>query len=457
MSDLISINPANGDVVGVYPQLTEIEINEIIIDVEKEFHLWKKFSTKERCQYFINLRDAMLIRKDELAHLMALEMGKPLSQGIGEIEKCAWVCDYYSENGEDFLKNKLIDTEASESYISFQPLGIILGVMPWNFPFWQVFRFAVPTMIAGNVVLLKHSSNVQGCADAIEGLFLEVGIPLNAFKNLTIDSSKVGKIIENPNVKAISLTGSTSAGKSVAKKAGSVLKKTVLELGGSDAYLVLKDADLDLAIDACSSGRLLNSGQSCISAKRFIIDQTIKSEFEKNIIKKMKKQNVGDPFLKDSTVGPMVDISSRDNLIKQVSNSIKKGAKLIYESSIPENKESAYHPIMILTDVKPGMPVFDEEIFGPVLSIISAKDELHAISLANQTSFGLGSAVFTSDVEKGKKIANFELDVGAGFVNDFVRSDPRLPFGGVKESGYGNELSSYGILEFVNIKTVYIR
>ena len=457
MSDLKSINPANGDVVGVYPQLTEIEINEIIIDVEKEFHLWKKFSTKERCQYFINLRDAMLIRKDELAHLMALEMGKPLSQGIGEIEKCAWVCDYYAKNGEDFLKNKLIDTEASESYISFQPLGIILGVMPWNFPFWQVFRFAVPTMIAGNVVLLKHSSNVQGCADAIEGLFLEVGIPLNAFKNLTIDSSKVGKIIENPNVKAISLTGSTSAGKSVAKKAGSVLKKTVLELGGSDAYLVLKDADLDLAIDACSSGRLLNSGQSCISAKRFIIDQTIKSEFEKNIIKKMKKQNVGDPFLKDSTVGPMVDISSRDNLIKQVSNSIKKGAKLIYESSIPENKESAYHPIMILTDVKPGMPVFDEEIFGPVLSIISAKDELHAISLANQTSFGLGSAVFTSDVEKGKKIANFELDVGAGFVNDFVRSDPRLPFGGVKESGYGNELSSYGILEFVNIKTVYIR
>ena len=457
MSDLISINPANGDIVGVYPQLTEIEINEIIVDVEKEFHLWRKFSKKERCQYFKNLKDAMLIRKDELAHLMALEMGKPLSQGIGEIEKCAWVCDYYSENGEDFLKNKLIDTEASESYISFQPLGIILGVMPWNFPFWQVFRFAVPTMIAGNVVLLKHSSNVQGCADAIEGLFLEVGIPLNAFKNLTIDSSKVGKIIENPNVKAISLTGSTSAGKSVAKKAGSVLKKTVLELGGSDAYLVLKDADLDLAIDACSSGRLLNSGQSCISAKRFIIDQTIKSEFEKNIIKKMKKQNVGDPFLKDSTVGPMVDISSRDNLIKQVSNSIKKGAKLIYESSIPENKESAYHPIMILTDVKPGMPVFDEEIFGPVLCIISAKDELHAISLANQTSFGLGSAVFTSDVEKGKKIANFELDVGAGFVNDFVRSDPRLPFGGVKESGYGNELSSYGILEFVNIKTVYIR
>ena len=457
MSDLKSINPANGDVVGVYPQLTEIEINEIIVDVAKEFHLWRKFSKKERCQYFKNLKDAMLIRKDELAHLMALEMGKPLSQGIGEIEKCAWVCDYYSENGKDFLKNKLIDTEASESYISFQPLGIILGVMPWNFPFWQVFRFAVPTMIAGNVVLLKHSSNVQGCADAIEGLFLEVGIPLNAFKNLTIDSPKVGKIIENPNVKAISLTGSTSAGKAVAKKAGSVLKKTVLELGGSDAYLVLKDADLDLAIDACSSGRLLNSGQSCISAKRFIIDQTIKSEFEKNIIKKMKKQNVGDPFLKDSTVGPMVDISSRDNLIKQVSNSIKKGAKLIYESSIPENKESAYHPIMILTDVKPGMPVFDEEIFGPVLSIISAKDELHAISLANQTSFGLGSAVFTRDVEKGKKIANFELDVGAGFVNDFVRSDPRLPFGGVKESGYGNELSSYGILEFVNIKTVYIR
>ena len=457
MSDLKSINPVNGDIVGVYPQLSNQEIDQIIIDAENEFHSWRKIPIKERCQYFKFLADTILIRKDELAQLMALEMGKPLSQGKAEIEKCAFVCSYYSDNAEEFLKNQLVKTEASQSYISFQPFGVIFGIMPWNFPFWQVFRFAVPTMIAGNVVILKHASNVQGCADAIEGLFIEVGIPMNTFRNLTIDSSKVNKVIENPHVKAISLTGSTSAGTSVAKKAGSVLKKLVLELGGSDAYLVLKDADLDLAVDACISGRFLNSGQSCIAAKRYIVDRAIQPAFERKIIEKIKKQNIGDPLLDKSTVGPMVDIDSRDKLRIQVKDSIIKGAKLIYESPIPDNKVSAYHPIMILADVKPGMPAFDEELFGPVACIISAKDELEAISLSNQTSFGLGAAVFTADIERGRQIVDHELEAGAGFVNDFVRSDPRLPFGGVKESGYGNELSSYGILEFVNIKTVYIR
>ena len=457
MSDLKSINPVNGDIVGVYPQLSNQEIDQIITDAENEFHSWKKIPIKERCQYFKFLADTILIRKDELAQLMALEMGKPLSQGKAEIEKCAFVCSYYSDNAEEFLKNQLVKTEASQSYISFQPFGVIFGIMPWNFPFWQVFRFAVPTMIAGNVVILKHASNVQGCADAIEGLFTEVGIPMNTFRNLTIDSSKVNQVIENPHVKAISLTGSTSAGTSVAKKAGSVLKKLVLELGGSDAYLVLKDADLDLAVDACISGRLLNSGQSCIAAKRYIVDRAIQPAFERKIIEKIKKQNIGDPLLDKSTVGPMVDIDSRDKLRIQVKDSIIKGAKLIYESPIPDNNVSAYHPIMILSDVKPGMPAFDEELFGPVACIISAKDELEAISLANQTSFGLGAAVFTADIERGRQIVDHELEAGAGFVNDFVRSDPRLPFGGVKESGYGNELSSYGILEFVNIKTVYIR
>ena len=329
--------------------------------------------------------------------------------------------------------------------------------MPWNFPFWQVFRFAAPSMIAGNVAVLKHASNVQGCADAIEGLFIEVGIPNNTFRNLTIDSSKVDYVIENPFVKAVSLTGSTSAGKSVAQKAGSVLKKTVLELGGSDPYVVLKDADLDIAVDSCVSGRLLNSGQSCIAAKRFIVDINIQSEFEKKIINKMNKQKVGDPFLDKSTVGPMVNKAAKDELAIQVLKSIDQGAKLIYESDIPKSKTGCYHPIMVLSNVKPGMPAFDEELFGPVACIITAQDESEAISLANQTVYGLGAAVFTSDIEKGKEIANIELEAGAGFVNDFVRSDPRLPFGGVKESGYGNELSSYGILEFVNIKTVYVR
>ena len=457
MSDLRSINPSNGDIVGVYPQLSAQELNQLILEVNSEFDFWRKIPIKDRCQYFKYLAEAIQMRKDEFARLMALEMGKPLSQGIVELEKCAWVCNYYADNGEKFLADQNIITDASESYVSFQPLGVILAIMPWNFPFWQVFRFVAPAMIAGNVAVLKHASNVQGCADAIEGLFIEVGIPNNTFRNLTIDSSKVDYVIENPFIKAVSLTGSTSAGKSVAQKAGSVLKKTVLELGGSDPYVVLKDADLDIAVDACISGRLLNSGQSCIAAKRYIIDINIQLEFEKKIINKMKKQKVGDPFLDKSTVGPMVNKAAKDELAIQVSKSIDEGAKLIYESDVPNSETGCYHPIMVLSNVKPGMPAFDEELFGPVACIITAQDQSEAISLANQTAYGLGAAVFTSDIEKGKEIAKVELEAGAGFVNDFVRSDPRLPFGGVKESGYGNELSSYGILEFVNIKTVYIR
>ena len=457
MSDLRSINPSNGDIVGVYPQLSVQELNQLILEVNSEFDFWRKIPIKDRCQYFKYLAEAIQMRKDEFARLMALEMGKPLSQGIVELEKCAWVCNYYADNGEKFLADQNIITDASESYVSFQPLGVILAIMPWNFPFWQVFRFVAPAMIAGNVAVLKHASNVQGCADAIEGLFIEVGIPNNTFRNLTIDSSKVDYVIENPFIKAVSLTGSTSAGKSVAQKAGSVLKKTVLELGGSDPYVVLKDADLDIAVDACISGRLLNSGQSCIAAKRCIVDINIQLEFEKKIINKIKKQKVGDPFLDKSTVGPMVNKAAKDELAIQVSKSIDEGAKLIYESDVPNSETGCYHPIMVLSNVKPGMPAFDEELFGPVACIITAQDQSEAISLANQTAYGLGAAGFTSDIEKGKEIAKVELEAGAGFVNDFVRSDPRLPFGGVKESGYGNELSSYGILEFVNIKTVYIR
>ena len=326
-----------------------------------------------------------------------------------------------------------------------------------NFPFWQVFRFAAPAMIAGNVSILKHSSNVQGCADAIEGLFLEASFPKNVFRNLTISSQKVDEVIKNPMVKAITLTGSTPAGKAVAKKAGSVLKKTVLELGGSDPYLILKDADLGKASNACLKGRLLNTGQSCIAAKRFIVEESVKSDFEKMVVDKIKKEVIGDPFNSKTTIGPMVSIDARNELIRQVEASINAGARLLYKSLIPSVKNSAYHPVIVLTDVLPGMPAFDEELFGPVASIISAKDKDCALTLANQTTFGLGAAVFTSDIEEGRRIAESELEAGAAFVNDFVRSDPRLPFGGVKESGYGNELSSYGILEFVNIKTIYIR
>ena len=457
MSELISINPENGSLVGTYPEHTSEEINKIISDVNSSFNYWKKIELKERCQYFRHLSIVLQSRKDEFARIMALEMGKPISQGKAEIDKSAWVCDYYADNASDFLSIKEVKTDASESYITFQPLGAVLAIMPWNFPFWQVFRFAAPAMIAGNVSILKHSSNVQGCADAIEGLFLEASFPENVFRNLTISSQKVDEVIKNPMVKAITLTGSTPAGKAVAKKAGSVLKKTVLELGGSDPYLILKDADLGKASNACLKGRLLNTGQSCIAAKRFIVEESVKSDFEKMVVDKIKKEVIGDPFDSKTTIGPMVSIDARNELIRQVEASINAGARLLYKSLIPSVENSAYHPVVVLTDVLPGMPAFDEELFGPVASIISAKDKNCALTLANQTSFGLGAAVFTSDIEEGRRIAESELEAGAAFVNDFVRSDPRLPFGGVKESGYGNELSSYGILEFVNIKTIYIR
>jgi len=455
--ELKSINPTNGDVVGSYPELSSSEISTVLNEANDAFNGWHTLDIEERCQFFRNMAEILLSRKNEFARIMALEMGKPLAQGKAEVKKCALGCEYYAENGPVFLKSRVVETDASESYVSFRPLGIVLAVMPWNFPFWQVFRFAAPAMIAGNVGVLKHASNVQGCADAIEGLFLEAGFPPNVFRNLTIGSSKMDEVIENPLVKAVTLTGSTPAGKAVAQKAGSVLKKTVLELGGSDPYLILKDADLEQAVGACVTGRLLNTGQSCIAAKRLIVDASIQSKFETKIVDAMKKQVVGDPFSDETTVGPMVSIDARNELQNQVKTSVNAGAKIVYESDIPSTPKSAYHPVVVLSEVGPGMAAFDEELFGPVASIITAKDEEAALELANQTPFGLGAAVFTSDIEKGRKIAETQLEAGAAFVNDFVRSDPRLPFGGVKESGYGNELSSYGILEFVNIKTIYIR
>ncbi len=456
MADLISINPATGEVVGTYPEMTVGEVEVILEKAQTAFLSWRRLAIKERCQYFKHLGQILRARKNEFSRLMALEMGKPLEQGTAEIEKCAWVCEYYADHAKTFLSPRNISSDASESYVSFQPLGIILAIMPWNFPFWQVFRFAAPTMIAGNGAILKHASNVQGCADSMEGVFLEAGFPPDVFRSLTIRSNKVDEVIEHSCVKAVTLTGSTIAGQAVAKKAGSVLKKTVLELGGSDPYIILKDADLVQAVTACITGRLLNAGQSCIAAKRFIVERSIKDEFIDRIVKITSEKIVGDPFEKGVELGPMVNVEARSDLHSQVERSIRKGAKLILGGKVPDGP-GAFYPVTVLINVKPGMPAFDEELFGPVAVIISARDEEEAVALANQTSFGLGAAVFTSDMEKGRKIAEEKLEVGAAFVNDFVRSDPRLPFGGVKASGYGRELSSFGILEFVNVKTIYIR
>jgi len=395
-------------------------------------------------------------KKEELAMLMALEMGKVKREGIAEIEKCAWVCDYYAVNAESFLENEPIATEATKSYVSYQPIGTILAIMPWNFPFWQVFRFAAPTLMAGNTAVLKHASNVPGCAMAIEELFREAGFPENVFRSLLISSKQVAKVIQHKAVKAVSLTGSTPAGKSVATLAGAELKKCVLELGGSDPYLILEDANIEKAAKKCALGRLINAGQSCIGAKRFIVVEKVYAHFLELFTHEMTAADFGDPSDEESTIGPLARADLRDELHKQVVDSVAKGAEVIIGGEIP-NRKGAYYPPTILENVQPGMPAYDEELFGPVASVIKVKDVKEAIAVANDTVFGLGAAVFTSNTKMGENIAEMQLEAGACFVNDFVKSDPRLPFGGIKTSGYGRELAEQGIKEFMNVKTVVVK
>ncbi len=393
--------------------------------------------------------------KREYAVLMAQEMGKPVVQAEGEVEKCVWLCDYYRESTPEFLADKTLEISGQKSLVTIQPIGLILGVMPWNFPFWQVFRFAIPPLTAGNGAILKHASNVQGCALAIESCFKDSGFPDFIFQNLVVAGRDVDQVIINPAIAAVTITGSTLAGKSVAETAGSMLKKTVLELGGSDPYIILDDADLDNAVESCITGRMLNTGQSCIAAKRLIAVDGIYDDFLIKLEQRLAEKIMGDP-MDDVDIGPMVSIDARNEVHDQVGRSIEAGAELRLGGVVPE-PDGAFYPITLLKDVKPGMPAFDEEIFGPVFSVIQAKDEEDAIELGNQTPFGLGAAVFTQDLKKGEEIARSRLNAGACFVNDYVKSDPRLPFGGIKESGYGRELSSYGLMEFVNIKTVVIK
>lgn len=453
---LKSINPANGKVVKTYKPHTKEGVNSIINSVDKTWHHWRSTSFMYRSQLMQNLASILRSKKEELALLMALEMGKVKKEGIAEIEKCASVCEYYAANAESFLENETIETEASKSFVAYQPIGTILAVMPWNFPFWQVFRFIAPTIMAGNTGVLKHASNVPGCAVAIEELFREADFPENVFRSLLIGSSAVADVIKHKAIKAITLTGSTPAGKSVAALAGGELKKCVLELGGSDPYLILSDADVEMAAKACATGRLLNAGQSCIGAKRFIVLDDIYAQFLEFFTHEMMDAYYGDPFDEKSTMGPMARVDLRDELHQQVVDSIEKGAEVVIGGEIPHRK-GAYYPPTILENVTPGMPAYDEELFGPVASVIRVKSVEEAIKVANDTEFGLGAAVFTSDRKRGENIAEIQLEAGACFVNDFVKSDPRLPFGGIKTSGFGRELSSHGIKEFMNIKTVVIK
>ena len=454
--NLISINPANNKKINSYEEISKDSINQIIDSSFNTFLEWRNKSFSYRAKKMRHLAELLKQKKELLGLLMTKEMGKPIKQSIAEAEKCAWVCEYYADNAEKFLSQKEIPTGSTKSFISFQPIGIVLAIMPWNFPFWQVFRFASPALMAGNVGILKHASNVQGCAIEIEKLFLEAGFPKFAFSNLVIGSKKVSNVIKNSKISAVTLTGSTPAGKSVASLAGSLLKKTVLELGGNDPYVILEDADLDNAVKSCIAGRMLNAGQSCIAAKRFIVVQSCLKEFIDKVHNEIKKIKMGDPINPDINIGPMVNNIARDELHQQVLISIEKGAKLLFGGKIPQ-LDGAFYPPTLLVDVEPGMPAFDDELFGPVAVVISAKDQSHAIELANKTNFGLGAAIFTRDLDKGENIATKELEAGSCFVNDFVKSDPRLPFGGIKESGYGRELSEFGIQEFVNIKSVVVQ
>ena len=454
--NLISINPANNKKLNSFQEISKDSINQIIDSSFNTFLEWRNKSFSYRAKKMRHLAELLKQKKDLLGLLMTKEMGKPIKQSIAEAEKCAWVCEYYADNAEKFLSQKEIPTGSTKSFISFQPIGIVLAIMPWNFPFWQVFRFASPALMAGNVGILKHASNVQGCAIEIEKLFLEAGFPKFAFSNLVIGSKKVSNVIKNSKISAVTLTGSTPAGKSVASLAGSLLKKTVLELGGNDPYVILEDADLDNAVKSCIAGRMLNAGQSCIAAKRFIVVQSSLKEFIYKVHNEIKKMKMGDPINPDINIGPMVNNIARDELHQQVLISIEKGAKLLFGGKIPQ-LDGAFYPPTLLVDVEPGMPAFDDELFGPVAVVISAKDQSHAIELANKTNFGLGAAIFTRDLDKGENIATKELEAGSCFVNDFVKSDPRLPFGGIKESGYGRELSEFGIQEFVNIKSVVVQ
>ena len=451
-----SINPATDEEIQAYNEMTESEISRVISDSNNAFLHWQQKEFQLRAALMKNAANVLRTKINKWSELMTLEMGKPIAQSKAEVEKCASACDYFAENAERFLADEIIKSDASKSYITFKPLGVILAVMPWNFPFWQVFRFAAPNLMAGNAGVLKHSSNVTGCALAIEEIFREAGFPENLFRTLIVPSKNIKAIIDNINIKAVTLTGSVPAGKSVAAMAGAVLKKTVLELGGSDPYLILDDAALEKASQVCVNSRLINGGQSCIAAKRFIITEKNYNEFEKLFVQKMKLKKMGDPFNTANDLGPQARTDLRDELHRQVVRSIEKGAKLLTGGEIPKLKGAYYQPT-VLSNVIAGMPAYDEELFGPAAALIKVKDEDEAIKTANDTSFGLGAAVFTTDISRGEHIAKNKLDAGCCFVNDFVKSDARLPFGGIKESGYGRELSYLGIKEFVNAKTVYVK
>jgi len=449
-----AINPATGELIKDHAEHNDAEAAHIVEQVHEAFRSWRETSFEYRAGLMHAAAEEQRKNKQEYAEIITQEMGKTITESLAEVEKCAWVCDYYAENAAKFLADEPIQTDASRSFVAFEPIGVVLAVMPWNFPFWQVMRFAAPALMAGNAGMLKHASNVPGCALALEQVFRRAGFPENIFRTLMIGSRQVEKIIRHPLVKAVTLTGSEPAGMQVASIAGSELKKTVLELGGSDPYIVLEDADLSKCVAMSVTSRMINQGQSCIAAKRFIVVEPLVKEFEKQQTAIMQSMKMGDPMLPDTKVGPMARMDLLKELDDQVQRSIKAGARLLCGGRKADGPGAFYLPT-VLAGVKKGMSVYEEETFGPVSAIIPVKDTEDAIAVANDSPFGLGGAVWSRDLKKAEMVAR-RIETGAMFINGLTKSDPRLPFGGVKKSGYGRELSHYGIKEFVNIKTIWI-
>ena len=450
-----SISPTDGRVLAQYEETSTRDVEHHIETAAWLQTEWAEVSISERAIPMMRLADLLEASRDELAGLMADEMGKPLAQGRAEADKCAWVCRHYAKNAERILADQHIEADRSKSYLAYRPLGVVLAVMPWNFPLWQVYRFFAPALMGGNGGILKHASNVTGCALAIDRLAVEAGFPDGLFRTLVLPSGRVDEVLEHPSIVAATLTGSDPAGRSVAAKAGSLLKKTVLELGGSDPYIVLADAELEQAAATCSTSRLINGGQSCIAAKRFIVEEPVAEEFTGLLAAAMSTTVMGHPKDPATTMGPMARLDLRDELHEQVERSVSAGARLVMGGEVPDGP-GAFYPATLLADVTEGMAVYHEETFGPVAAVIAATDLDDAVRIANGTEFGLGAAIFTSDVELGEQVARDRLEAGACFVNAFVASDPRLPFGGIKMSGYGRELSDIGMREFLNAKTVVV-